>query len=466
MSEKNLRPKKIKASSKEETKAEKEEGEQEEKVGEPSSAQKNDAMAAQIDQNNTDLTARIAQAINLTNSVAGITSGTNPAPGVNYLQSLFPPQGVATNSSVQQAYQLQSLFPLQGIAASSTQALGTALVATAPAPGAPKVAMAAQVAQLPGQPPGQDNLLSLLSSNYNFLTPSDMDLPLNDPSVFLPTPFAPGEDANTFQHDDVPQYGWLSTTPDSIDSISPIPPVTLPPNGMPMAGMPAAMMPGAAMPVTSMPATTPQLAFLQQLAAAYAVGGGHQPMFAPSALMAGGMLNPALMNGLLQRNNPMGMAAGIPASLNAGISGIPETLNPGIAGIPAALNPGIAGLPGMGSLMGGLNPSLIGNSRNLAQSTVTNSTTTSMGSNLSRSLNNAMATMPQFSVQEQIDRLNALPSSATAAAMMPDSAPSFRENPMSLKKQASSVSVESDPLIKSREARWIIRYNELLEVRA
>jgi len=39
--------------------------------------------------------------------------------------------------------------------------------------------------------------MSLLVASSHLLTPNDLALPLNDPSIFLPTPFAPGENANT-----------------------------------------------------------------------------------------------------------------------------------------------------------------------------------------------------------------------------------------------------------------------------
>jgi hypothetical protein len=110
-------------------------------------------------------------------------------------------------------------------------------------------------------------------------------------------------------------------------------------------------------------------------------------------------------------------------------------LNPGIALIPGALNPGMMGvLPGLGSLanMGNFmwNPSAM----------------TPMAASY------AMASMPHqvAALQEQFNMNN-------AHGKMPTITSSHNRS-------SSSNMGTDEPLIKSREARWLIRYNELMQV--
>mmetsp|Transcript_384 Transcript_384/g.834 ORF Transcript_384/g.834 Transcript_384/m.834 type:complete len:531 (+) Transcript_384:441-2033(+) len=373
-------------------------------------------LTAEIVENNADLTEQIVNAIALTNSISGLTPDATSGP-LNF-ESLFPPPG--------------------GSASSSAQALGTAPLT------APTASVAAPIQ-------GHElSLLSLLSATSNLLTPNEMALPLNDPSIFLPTPFAPGQNANTlFQQQQHHQHHMPAPHPST-------------PNAPLNASMPA----------------VPQQELLQQLAAAYGVGGqptaygvGGQPIFHPTAA-GGGPIPSSLMNGL---NYPVGgnlnpmvgglhLLSGIPAGLNPGIAGLSAGSNhPGIApgvpaglnhhgiaaGIPAGLNhPGMASFPNMGHLT----------------STITNSSTTTSSPPTSQANINTMASLPMQSslVQEQLNMINA---ESSAGTKMPGD-PGPQQNPDSLKNRTSSSSpVASDLLIKSRDARWIIRYNELLKFR-
>lgn len=258
-------------------------------------------LTAQIVENNKDLTAQITNAINLTISISSLTPGVSPgdpAQGLANLENLvpgLPGSGGTTNNSA------------------ATAALGAAAPAALPPTEAP-LQPSTNGAPLPGQQ--ELGLLSLLNSTSNFLTPSEMALPLNDPSVFLPTPFAPGQNANTLQHDhQVSAPGPPVATP-----IAPIAPA------IPVAPLPVAI------------PTVPQQQLLQHLAVAYAAG--RQPMFPPGAAMGGAIPQP-FMNGLIPTNNNL---MGVPpvnpmdGDLNLlGVAGIPAPLNPG------TLNPGIAG---------------------------------------------------------------------------------------------------------------------------
>ena len=170
-------------------------------------------MAAQILKNNTDLTEQIANAIQFANTLAGLTPNVNSAAQIAQLQQL---QSRAAGITVS-AQQLKSQIPAPIVTApnltaaavpttiapivptiATTQPAATTIVthppvvycSTAPPPAAAAVL----------QPPAQQDadLLSLLTSN-NFLSPSELALPTNDPSVFLPTPFAPGQSASTLQ---------------------------------------------------------------------------------------------------------------------------------------------------------------------------------------------------------------------------------------------------------------------------
>jgi len=340
-----------------------------------------------------------------------------------------------------------------------------------------------------------------------------MALPINDPSVFLPTPFAPGENANSLQ--DEPAAAYEPTAASAVP-IAPYPAFS---GGIPGGG---AMPPG-------MPSFHQQQ-LLQQLAAAYSVGG--QSMFPPAAVMGGRGIPASLMAGLVPpRNNhnyhlpgmpgslPPGFGrlpaslnpalsgmAGLPASLNPALAGMPASLNPALAGMPASFNPALAGMPAslnpaLAGMPASLNPALagmpaslnptigpgvtsipglsglglVGTMGNFAaqQSALGNSSSASSTANQS-SMINAMSSFPPQSTlaQQQLDRLNATkPERALSSEIgkMPalNAAP-LQQNAKTAKKKSSSSLAGggsgNDPLIKSREARWIIRYNELLEV--
>mmetsp|Transcript_27764 Transcript_27764/g.50606 ORF Transcript_27764/g.50606 Transcript_27764/m.50606 type:complete len:517 (+) Transcript_27764:260-1810(+) len=378
--------------------------------------------AAAITDNSTDLTEQIINAIALTNSVSGMAQD----PGPLKLESLFPGGNVSPTA----------------------QTLGTAALTAGAAPVAAPVA-------------GQElSLLSLLSHSSNLLTPNEMALPTNDPSIFMPTPFAPGEDANTLIQQQEEQ-----------------PP---PPAPSAAAGFQAiAPIDDSAIPAAS------QQHLLEQLATAYFVG-GQQPIF-PQGPSMGAPIPQSLMSGLMTQSYPMGgivdpMAgglhsafAGIPPGLNHGIPsglnpGIPPGLNPGIpqgfnraiAGISSGLHPGFAGIsatlhhPGMASLtnMGNLAP----------HATISEPSTYSLPTN-QPNINGTMASMPRqpLLVPDQRNMFHVEASTAAMPGTSGDSAPQYNSDTIS--KRDTSSPAGGDLLIKSREARWIIRYNELLEFR-
>jgi hypothetical protein len=319
--------------------------------------------------NNTDLEDRIKNAFNLTHSLGGMTPGLTASSIVHQSDSRFPHSNGA-NSSVHSSGGSASPYPQTGAPSSTDPA-------------------AAPASQRSGNDPG---LLSL----FNFLTPSEMALPLNDPSALLPTPFAPGQNAFTLQQ----QRGHDAPTIKS--SASAIPGSSLPPA--------AAMH----LPQYMMHPQIAQHALLQQIVSAYS-GGGQS---APPGTAAGASQTPEALAVNPPDSNAL-MAGGYPASLGSGIGLIPATLNPGMMGLLPRFGP----FANMGNFM--WHPS-----------------TMTPGA-----ANYVMASTPQqmAAMQEQINGTN---TNATVSSHVGN---------------ASSL-VVSEPLIKSREARWLIRYNELLDV--
>ena len=313
--------------------------------------------------------------------------------------------GVNPASVVQQ---LESLFP-SGTGDSAQSSGGAAApkleplaaTSTVPISTAPTAASARQVSR-------QD--LSLLSL-FNFLTPSD--IANNDPSALMPTPFAPGQSASTLQQQ--------RTKPLNAPTIA---------SAIPVSSLPAAAL---HLPQYMLhPQMQPQIAqqsLLQQLASAYSAGGQSAPPLAAAA--GAGTVPAAFVGGLMQPMVAMNppdfnflMAGGYPASLNPGIALIPGTLNPGMMGVL----PGLGSFANMGNFM--WNPSVM----------------TPMAASY------AMASMPHqvAALQEQFNLNN-------AHGKMPNITSSHNGS-------ASSNLGTDKPLIKSREARWLIRYNELLQV--
>mmetsp|Transcript_35766 Transcript_35766/g.75315 ORF Transcript_35766/g.75315 Transcript_35766/m.75315 type:complete len:519 (-) Transcript_35766:1441-2997(-) len=378
-------------------------------------------LAAEIAENNAELTEQLVDAIKLTNSLNGIAPSNS---GPLNLDSFLGLPGAASASSNSSAQSLAAP-PL----AVTAQALG------------PNATTAPSTQDL--------SLLSLLSASSNFLTPSDMALPPNDPSFFLPTPFAPGENANTIleqekeqqqEHRQQPPYTTNSITPLGAGAPNPTPSLTV-----------------------SMPTVPPQQQLLQQLAAAYGVGGHPtafgvtQPIF-PQA-PAGGTTVPAL-------NFPVG------GNLNSmvNVNGL-NLFSPGVARLPSGLNTGTpAGLPpGLNrpaisaSIPQGLNhPSLasLANLGNFSNAPTNSGASTAPSLPTNHAMHNAMALQTQPSLVNR-----ALDDAASAAKKMPDDPSPQQNSDSTANKDSSSNPADNDMLIKSREARWIIRYNELLEFR-
>lgn len=335
-----------------------------------------------------------------------------------------------------------------------------------------------------------------------------MALPLNDPSLFLPTPFAPGQNANTVQRHTtqapIPSVQVAAIAPIAAAAI-PAVSATLP------AALPAAT---SIQQITTLPnsaaaalpqqqllqhaAALPQQQLLQQLAAAYGVR-TDQLGGLPQAAMMGG-LNPqsqALLNSglnafavnpaVLGAANPLNPTAdlsllgvaGIQGPLNPGLAGLAGTLNPagplnpGLAGLASALNP--ASLAGLGAFSG-LNPGLAAaagglNLPGMPISAVGMNNPLLAGQQPSYVTNSSGATSPNTSLlmQEHFKQMaNAAAPQMSAASGVVGAAMAEGDQKAagnSKKKKASpALSQGGEPLIKSREARWIIRYNELLDV--
>ena len=347
-------------------------------------------------------------------------------------------------------------------------------------------------------------MLSLLSSS-NFLSPSELALPLNDPSLFLPTPFAPGHNANTVQRHTA--QAPIPSVP--VAAIAPIAAAAIP---AVFATLPAALpVVTSIQQITTLPnpaaaalpqqqllqhaAALPQQQLLQQLAAAYGVRTDQLGGLPQAAIMGG--LNPqsqALLNAGLNAfavnpgaANPLNPTAdlsllgvaGIQGPLNPGLAGLADTLNPagplnpGLAGLAGALNP--ASLAGLGAFSG-LNPGLAAaagglNLPGMPISAVGMNNPLLAGQQPFYVTNSSGATSPNTSLlmQEHFKQMAyaAAPqisaASGVVGAAMAEGDQKAAGN--SKKKKASpALSQGGEPLIKSREARWIIRYNELLDV--
>ena len=331
-----------------------------------------------------------------------------------------------------------------------------------------------------------------------------MALPLNDPSLFLPTPFAPGQNANTVQRHTA--QAPIPSVP--VAAIAPIAAAAIP---AVFATLPALPVVTSIQQITTLPnpaaaalpqqqllqhaAALPQQQLLQQLAAAYGARTDQLGGLSQAAIMGG--LNPqsqALLNAGLNAfavnpgaANPLNPTAdlsllgvaGIQGPLNPGLAGLADTLNPagplnpGLAGLAGALNP--ASLAGLGAFSG-LNPGLAAaagglNLPGMPISAVGMNNPLLAGQQPFYVTNSSGATSPNTSLlmQEHFKQMAyaAAPqisaASGVVGAAMAEGDQKAAGN--SKKKKASpALSQGGEPLIKSREARWIIRYNELLDV--
>lgn len=504
----------------------------------PSSAD----LAAEIDANNTELTEKTANAMTLTNSISGLTSN---APN-------------ATTSSTPSNFARLLSLTSDG-AAGPTTALGTTSL-TAPTTAAPQ---------------GQDrSLLALLSAPYNLLTPNDLALPLNDPSIFLPTPFAPGENANTLLRQQRNNRGAsrfnVSAQPppapnmaanprqDLLHQLAALhPPTATTPALNPQQGLVhqlAALQPS---PAPILPAHLPQgvlhpLAaahhspgqipeannLLREIAAAYGFGGqrtafgnGGRPL--PQSLLQlhpeNSRLNyPGIGTNSAGRNY-CGTTAGLSARHNHPNAMLAGFYHPGVSGAPAAYNlnnPGPSGVsftntgsssqhststdssillstPKQPCVSAGVplskQPSSFTNTRSTPQqsvitnslpnqacissmaslskqtplttstgslpqhSTDTNSSTHSLSSTQVRASNKAFMSKQPLLTQGQLIRANAesfnIENAQSASALQKSDNSEIRASPPSPEANDGDISM------KTREARWIVRYNELLEFR-
>lgn len=293
------------------------------------------------------------------------------------------------------------------------------------------------------------DLLSLLSSK--FLSKGDFAAaPGSDPSLFLPTPFAPGENAITLalaQQEKRKQEQAQQQRAPPINPAAAVPSSYLP---VQAAGLTSSNLPGTGIPNA---AAIQQQQLLQQLAAAcgvpgassqpqtymlagqpaaYSLGGQlYAPVAAPAAglglnyQMLGGNLNPHLLSSVPGAVIP-GYPAGVPALAYSGIA----------AGLPGVLSSGGLQLPGLAA-SAGLDPSVLA-SLNMAASPSANAASASgVGST----------------------------TQTTKAPPVSDMDTSHKAKNSKSKKSKEDEANGSDLLFKSREARWIIRYNELLEVR-
>lgn len=386
-------------------------------------------LRAGIAENNTELTEQIVDAIALTNSISGMNMDRG---ALGKLKSLFP--GDKSNRNVENSGSAPSKVP-------------TTFVEAAPV-----------LAPIAGQ---ELSLLSLLSSSSSYLTPNEMALPLNDPSIFMPTPFAPGQDANTLIQQQQHQQPQVPAPSTPINSA----------------------LPTATHPDVIPAAQEQQLLQLQQLATGYSAGGG-QPIYPQVAAGMSGMIppnhpvggntNPMLCGLNLFAGTPQGLAGfphyipqgllpGMPQGYNHGLlglnPGVSSGLNNGIADTPAPLHPDSARISSQHS-----RTAAFPNMNNLsAQKPTSESSTSSIPIN--QSVTNNTVTPSQRQSSHAPDQLNRFKAESLAAPKIPGGAVPQHNPVFPTNNRARERDSSSDLLIKSREARWIIRYNELLEFR-
>ncbi|KAL7548655.1 hypothetical protein ACHAWF_011927 [Thalassiosira exigua] len=363
--------------------------------------------------------------------------------------------------------------------------------------------------------PGTFDLFSLLTKATGMMTPGDRALAPNDPNNLLPTPFAPGENANVLRQQSeqgdakaaaAVKPAAVAPAPAALTRPSAPPGTGLPPDilqqllatpygGAPATSVPSALLPSLAaatalrgagfapgsavgigatpvahlglaglspalVPILARPAAPPTAARLHpglaelagvgvppalNSAAAAAAMGGHRPW--------GGM--PIVHSGLPLGQAGLaapGMIPGLPPGFNLGaLPGFPAVLNPAAA----ALVPGLAGIPSSQSVASTMPPLTAGEAAMALSIGLPPGT---RGPSVAGGIGVPMAGAGLYNIPGA--------SSVFASAEMfsdvtnaSDSAP--KRGVKRKEKSQADAAANGETLIKSREARWIIRYNEL-----
>ena len=387
-------------------------------VADPSSSV--DLSTTQIEQNNVDDN---SMEVRIKNVMVGM--GVNPtqhqSSAVQQLESLFPPSTIGGSN---------------GNLLSSTKpsAAGGGTLSTTNGHGA---------APLSQQPSAQD--LSLLSLLNNFLTPSDLAMAMNDPNFLMPTPFAPGQNAYTLQQQQraaAKSGGGVPTVVAPPASVNTGGGVVVPNNVSSLFGGAtggannnnALQFPQYMLQQQQTQQALSQQALLQQLG----LGGAVSAPTMPAAASAYGFpsmvpMNPADINFLLAA----GAATGYPG---------------GAAAAAAALNPHLMSAAAMmgnpTGMVTGLGPAQFGSG--YPNNMFNNPSTTAAAASAMNPMAQYAATMASNMPQQMVTM------DQSSVKMMP----SHR----GIGNDGTGIGSDSEPMIKSREARWIIRYNELLQV--
>jgi hypothetical protein len=282
----------------------------------------------------------------------------------------------------------------------------------------------------------------------NFLTPSDLAMAMNDPNFLMPTPFAPGQNAYTLQQQQraaAKSGGGVPTVVAPPASVNTGGGVVVPNNVSSLFGGAtggannnnALQFPQYMLQQQQTQQALSQQALLQQLG----LGGVASAPTMPAAASAYGFpsmvpMNPADINFLL--------AAG------AATGGYPGAA----AAAAAALNPHLMSAAAMmgnptGMVAGGLGPAQFGGSGyppNLFNNPSTAAVAASAMNPMAQYASTMASSMPQQMVTMDQSSVKMMPSHR------------------GIGNDVTGIGSDSEPMIKSREARWIIRYNELLQV--
>ena len=390
-------------------------------VADPSSSV--DLSTTQIEQNNVDDN---SMEVRIKNVMVGM--GVNPtqhqSSAVQQLERLFPPSTIGGSN---------------GNLLSSTKpsAAGGGTLSTTNGHGA---------APLSQQPSAQD--LSLLSLLNNFLTPSDLAMAMNDPNFLMPTPFAPGQNAYTLQQQQraaAKSGGGVPTVVAPPASVNTGGGVVVPNNVSSLFGGAtggannnnALQFPQYMLQQQQTQQALSQQALLQQLG----LGGAVSAPTMPAAASAYGFpsmvpMNPADINFLLAAGAATGGYPGAAAAAAAAAS-----LNPHLMSAAAMMgNPT--------GMVTGLGPAQFGSG--YPNNMFNNPSTTAAAASAMNPMAQYAATMASNMPQQMVTM------DQSSVKMMP----SHR----GIGNDGTGIGSDSEPMIKSREARWIIRYNELLQV--
>ncbi|KAL9189602.1 hypothetical protein ACHAXT_009277 [Thalassiosira profunda] len=358
------------------------------------------SLQAKIDATNTELTAQIDDAIALNNRISRLHS----IAGLGRAS-----RGAALEASMANAGLMGSLDSLLALA-----------------PGALPVAPVA----VPAVAPEDLRLLSLLSAKSGYLSQKDLDVDAGDPSVFLPTPFAPGQTATTIAR--------AQHTATSVPAAVVVPA---------LAGTASLPVPAAALAVPAAALAAPVL-----------------PPLPPATLAGIEALLPstvAQLNAICGVRGQLLPAFPLTASnLNLLAAGLaPSTFAPGLALPTTAAYP---------AATAGLTPAAFAPDPNLARVELERLGVREALPSLV-SVPGALGRGQSDAANSASDSLDALVGKAEAAASKTKKGTSKNHNakakPPKTKRQSAGGEVDVSRCILSRDARWVIRYKELLEFR-